>query len=216
MGKAVNAVQKHSICVGTPNESNIKDRIQQIKDSWLVSVKAKKGVGENSVAKKRSSDSSVDSPVANKKMKTETSKRAPSFSSLLQKVSKTEGTTKGAPDTGSNSSSDPGASSKTPDGSSPSDGKDSSPSKQAKKVSKRVKWADHFGGTLSAAQEFDGGEEPSETAPVGDVSVSWSDRKKRDRLREKELLARAKYVILGHVFSVHFVASIFLTFPVVS
>jgi hypothetical protein len=63
------------------------------------------------------------------------------------------------------------------------------------KSNKRVKWADHFGGSLDAFQEIESntGEQPNndqeETEPGG---ASWQDRKKRDRLREKELLAKAK------------------------
>jgi hypothetical protein len=57
-----------------------------------------------------------------------------------------------------------------------------------------VKWADHFGGALSIAQMVEG-EETADGAQPGDPSVSWSDRKKRDRLREKDLLAKAKYVL---------------------
>lgn len=72
-----------------------------------------------------------------------------------------------------------------------------------KKTSRRVKWADHFGGKLSVAQDDIDGEETTannETSANADStaatstagSVSWSDRKKRDRLREKELLSKAK------------------------
>lgn len=53
-----------------------------------------------------------------------------------------------------------------------------------------MKWSDHFGGALSKARVIDG-EETSEE-PHHDNSVNWADRKKRDRLREKELLAKAK------------------------
>jgi len=61
-----------------------------------------------------------------------------------------------------------------------------------KKSAKRVKWADHFGGSLDSTQQInDDGAEPS-SAPGDQANVSWSDRKKRDRLREKELLAKAK------------------------
>jgi hypothetical protein len=53
-----------------------------------------------------------------------------------------------------------------------------------------VKWADHFGGKISAIQEEESDDmEPQQQA---DGTVSWSDRKKRDRLREKELLSKAK------------------------
>ena len=58
-----------------------------------------------------------------------------------------------------------------------------------KKPSKRVKWADHFGRPICSQQTVEG--EAVEGRKV-DASVSWSDRKKRDRMREKELLAKAK------------------------
>lgn len=63
--------------------------------------------------------------------------------------------------------------------------------KNRKKASKRVKWSDHFGGDLAVAKVVEG----SETAATDQKpmeSVSWSDRRKRDRIREKELLAKAK------------------------
>ena len=60
----------------------------------------------------------------------------------------------------------------------------------AKKTSKRVKWADHFGGDLSASKLVF--EDQTAEEAHHDASVTWSDRKKRDRLREKELLAQAK------------------------
>jgi hypothetical protein len=59
-----------------------------------------------------------------------------------------------------------------------------------KTSSKRVKWSDHFGGALSVSDLVEG-EEVADDANH-DTSVTWSDRKKRDRLREKELLAKAK------------------------
>jgi hypothetical protein len=43
---------------------------------------------------------------------------------------------------------------------------------------------------MSVAQLVEGEEAEAQHHP--DASVSWSDRKKRDRLREKELLAKAK------------------------
>lgn len=63
-----------------------------------------------------------------------------------------------------------------------------------KSQSKRVKWSDHFGGNLTASRILDGDELQPETEEGGadESSVSWSDRKRRDRLKEKELLAKAK------------------------
>jgi hypothetical protein len=59
-----------------------------------------------------------------------------------------------------------------------------------KKTARRVKWADHFGGKIYTSQDEEGDE--TETLLTTDSTVSWSDRKKRDRLREKELLSKAK------------------------
>jgi hypothetical protein len=65
----------------------------------------------------------------------------------------------------------------------------------APKKSLRVKWVDHFGGDLTASKILEGDDSQVEQEADSDPSaVSWSDRKKRDRLREKELLAKAKYV----------------------
>lgn len=44
LGKAVVAVQKHSICVGTPNEKAISARVQNVKKKWSEAVKALKNV----------------------------------------------------------------------------------------------------------------------------------------------------------------------------
>ena len=61
------------------------------------------------------------------------------------------------------------------------------------KQKKRVKWKDHFGGNLEAAKIIEKDGDLAEPEEHGDESsVSWSDRRKRDRLREKELLAKAK------------------------
>jgi hypothetical protein len=60
-----------------------------------------------------------------------------------------------------------------------------------KKQKMRVKWQDHCGGELTLSKTIEGDEtKVEEPAPEGDVS--WSDRKKRDRLREKELLSKVK------------------------
>jgi hypothetical protein len=61
-----------------------------------------------------------------------------------------------------------------------------------KKPEKRVKWADHFGGPLSVSQLLVQDGETAEGEHPIDTSVSWTDRKKRDRIREKDLLAKAK------------------------
>ena len=62
-----------------------------------------------------------------------------------------------------------------------------------KKSNNRVKWSDHFGGALESSRVIEG-ESVSASEPNVANAVSWTDRKKRDRAREKELLASVKYV----------------------
>lgn len=190
MGKSIGQIEKHRICVGTANEAAIIDRIQHVKEAWHASVKQRKNqdlapppVNHNiMLPAKRMAENEGTSPSATKKVKMvvvaeETSKK--SFSSLLKKVS------------GSDTASRPSPTVSPPTkASAPAVPK---PLKQ-KKVSMRVKWADHFGSELCSAQTIEGAL-PSESATTtNDSSVSWSDRKKRDRLREKELLTKVKYV----------------------
>lgn len=64
---------------------------------------------------------------------------------------------------------------------------------EKKKPKKRVKWQDHFGGDLTASTTIEGDDSKvDEPHAEGDASVSWSDRRRRDRLKEKELLAKVK------------------------
>lgn len=42
MGKAIGAIEKHSACKGTPNEAAIIERVANIKEAWQKSVKARK------------------------------------------------------------------------------------------------------------------------------------------------------------------------------
>jgi hypothetical protein len=59
-----------------------------------------------------------------------------------------------------------------------------------KKTGLRVKWADHFGGKIALSDTMEG-EEVEGTMPAI-KSSSFSESKTRDRMREKELLAKAK------------------------
>jgi len=65
-----------------------------------------------------------------------------------------------------------------------------SKSKQVKSVS----WADQSGQALEQSHEFSGEQNPSEKAEKKPerTLASWSERRKRDRMREKELLAEHK------------------------
>lgn len=68
--------------------------------------------------------------------------------------------------------------------------------RSADKSEKHIKWADTTGGTL--AQEVEGGEDDKQMTGQEENhdkmagGISWSDRRKRDRLREKELLEQAR------------------------
>ena len=44
MGITIGTIGKHNICKDTPNEHAIKERINQLKDSWNSSVKARKSI----------------------------------------------------------------------------------------------------------------------------------------------------------------------------
>ena len=183
MGKKVGSVEKHKICAGTPNESAIKARIQIVKDAWNASVKSQKDQESSPVNGKRVLElPTIDGPA--KKAKTD------QFSALLKKVSPAT-TTKPVvkPDFSIKSLMAPAMTAGLPI-------TDSIPlvTKPKKSSNKRVKWADHFGGNLVHAREIEGnrGEQPVSSDLTKDAQGSWSDRSKRDRLREKELFAEAK------------------------
>jgi len=197
MGKAIGTIEKHSICKGTPNESAISDRVSSIKDAWQASVKARKsqaGAASSSTVasasgSKREAAAESSSPTATKRAKA-TTPGAPSssFSSLIKRVSSSSSTSAAKKiDTSGAKASSPSRSSSNSD----------SAGKKKSSSSNRVKWADHFGGELEAARFIEGEEIVASETPVSTPnSVSWTDRKKRDRAREKELLASVKKVKL--------------------
>lgn len=182
MGKAIGSVEKNKICAGTPNEVPIKERIATIKEAWNKSVKARKSSSKDSTDSKASlkrnpeDAAPISAPIA-KKPKVDESKKSSSLSSLMKKMAPTNV----VPVKHSTDKSKTGGSS------------DSTKERAGQKKQKnRVKWKDHFGGNLTASKILEEADsaEPEEHADVS--SVSWSDRRKRDRLREKELLAKAK------------------------
>lgn len=172
MGKAIGSIEKHKICVDSPNKLAIVERVDAIKDAWKVSVKVRKDkptpASDPSVLTKRGLDSS---PPAAKKAKLDDTKKS-SLSSLLTKVA-------------------PTPSILYPVGIPSNDEASKSASALPKKTGKRLKWKDHFGGKLEAAKILEDGHTLRDENPE-DEAGNWSDRKKRDRLREKELLAKAK------------------------
>lgn len=92
MGKIIGTIEKHSFCKGTPNEAAIISRVQEIKEAWNKSVKARKAAevtsdSSNGSNKRTSADAAL-SPSATKRVKSDPdAKKTPSFSSLLKKVS---------------------------------------------------------------------------------------------------------------------------------
>lgn len=87
MGNAIGTIGKHAICKGTPNEATIKERVQQIKDAWHASVKARKPPEAPKEAAKRAAPE-PPSPSPAKRVKPDVEQKKPtSFTSLLKKVS---------------------------------------------------------------------------------------------------------------------------------
>jgi hypothetical protein len=237
MGNAIGTLGKHVICKGTPNEVIIKERVQQIKDAWHASVKARKTPeAQNESTKREAPEPPSPSPAKRVKSDAEP-KKSTSFTSLLKKVSRSPNglvsSSKSDSPTLPDKVAKPDVSVKT----AYLETKDTTAAEtnlpiitntdkrgmsvsvsivgfhstldthlpycsftSAKKVGLRVKWADHFGGQIAFSHvvEIDDVEKPSTSV---EATVSWSDRKRRDRIHEKELLAKAKYVLKFFKFS---------------
>ena len=180
MGKSVGTIEKKSICAGTPNESAIKSRVQAIKDAWKESVKARKEETAASVPPSEDKPSSNDSDVGSKRslpsapsaqvpkkakvIDGKAPKPASALSNLLRKVAPGDSLNGG------------------------------SPAKSSSKKKRSVKWADHFGSDLNMIKLIGSNDE---NTPSGEVlhtepTSGFLDRTKRDRHREKELLAKVK------------------------
>ena len=179
MGKAVGSIGKHRLIVDSPNKVAITERVNAIKDAWHKSVKVRKDRPQNSTAVASGQPSSTKRALGShslpsspaKKIKTDDNKKS-SFSSLLKKV-------------------EPASSLNfTGKLSSLADGDASKKATASKKSGRRLKWKDHFGGKLEAAKIID--DDNLIDADDDETSASWSDRKKLDSLREKELMAKAK------------------------
>ena len=223
LGKLVGSIEKHRICSG-PNEGNIREKVDLVKSSWKASVKARKiAEGESqpklSIVPKREVPTSNDpvSPSAKRAKIAESSPKS-SLSSLLNRMTgsnsqSSSGTSLIQKIKQANSNGLKVETSKPTvkvNGSAGKCGHDvgcvgpgldltermitASPPIPAKKKksSVRVKWADHFGGNLADSRTIEG-ENMVQTQDKGSAE-SWSDRKKRDREKEKKLLLTMKYV----------------------
>lgn len=181
MGKAIRDIEKHKICAGSANESAIKGRVKAVKDAWNASVK----VNKDPDRKKRAIQAASTDASPAKKKKVESS-----FSSLMKKVSKGDDSKPNA--TASQNGKASARNSENGYGNGSNGEKDSAERKAHKISAKRVKWVDHFGGDLNSTRQINDDNADSAKPAADQSNVSWSDRKKRDRIREKELLAKAK------------------------
>jgi hypothetical protein len=199
MGKVIGSIEKHKLCAGTPNEIPLKQRVKEIKYAWNKSVKELKDKdtassgptqSQKREAESTSATGSSSSPIS-KKARLD-NKQESSFSSLLKKVT-------------------PVATAKTASSVSELEGEPSGDADKKstcenfeftrnnfklsdfpflciagakKQQSKRVKWSDHFGGNLNASKIVDGDDSQGENGIV--------EKRNRDRLRERELIANAK------------------------
>eukprot|EP00567_Pseudictyota_dubia_P000768 CAMPEP_0197466588 /NCGR_PEP_ID=MMETSP1175-20131217/65133_1 /TAXON_ID=1003142 /ORGANISM="Triceratium dubium, Strain CCMP147" /LENGTH=846 /DNA_ID=CAMNT_0043002637 /DNA_START=973 /DNA_END=3513 /DNA_ORIENTATION=- len=205
LGKAVAAVEKHKICAGSQNESAIKERIARVKEEWSASVKVNKQTGYAPL--KRPNE--VVNEASPKKARTDNhgGAKSSSFSNLLQKVSAPAKPAAAA--SGKNLSAAEAArlkaqervaklkeslSSLEPPVADASIPQEDSDAAMREKDEKHIRWAAKLvtqeveigtDKTLAGAQEND----REEKAPI---AGSWSDHRKRDRLREKEMLLKAR------------------------
>lgn len=200
LGKLVASVEKHPICVGGMNEVAIKDRVSKVKDEWSASVKRlKKANTSNSTPSslKRSLDSDVAPNAASKKVKATESTRK-SLSSYLSQVS---GSTKeeSAAEQARRRAEEREAALKERLSKqdrvseeiievdlTTNDAESDSSSEKKKKI---VKWADMEGGPLTVSHGHD-----SKNFSHGDGN--WSEKRKKDRVNEKQLLEKAKKSML--------------------
>ena len=189
LGKKIGTIEKHKICAGTPNESAIVERVSAIKDAWHKSVKVRKDINkpqnkdsttDDKISSKRELESapSQSSPPTTKKMKLDDPKKSSSFSSLLKKVAPSS-SDKPSADRLSIVANDDASNKTIP----------------SKNKGIRLKWKDHFGGKLTTSNTLEDGETKAGDENESGLSGSaWKDNQKRDRIREKELVAKYKYV----------------------
>jgi len=203
IGKSVAAIEKDKMCVGSPNENAIRNRVSQVKEKWSASVKKMKKVAPtSSMTHSESSDSSglkrardTDAKGTSPAKKSKSS----SLSSLLQQVSSgnKEEEELSAAEKARKRAQEKAAEVRARLATKRAMAEESDPSKKSKGHSgeqtqepskkQKVKWADMAGGPLTIAH---GGSEVHPQDQNG--GHDWSDKKKKDKLREKELMQRAK------------------------
>jgi len=223
LGKAVAAVEKHTICTGSKNEGAIKMRISKVKEQWSASVKVMK---QSASSSKRQLDySTPNSLSASKRAKTEdqVGKKDTSISNLLKRVSGNDNSRAPSSAQTSNALTNGNGNAisaaeaarlrsqerdaklkarlKTIDQPIGTTAENNMPEDKAIPTkNKHIKWADNAGGELLISHQLGNTGEEILTQGRKDGSkqeetrgsASWTDRRKKDRLREKELLERAR------------------------
>jgi len=212
LGKKVAAVEKHKICVGGMNEQAIKERVSKVKEQWSASAKRTSDKSASTSEKKKRSldtNSSVSMP-SSKKSKVGDGAKKTSLSNLLQQVSGTKNDERKS-DIPRKKPAKALAVTQTSTTSSASSRSETekvvtkveetvhtSTAKGKKNKNRRIRWADDDGIPLMVYHNHGDhgvGKEDSKRrgyTEIKDGKTSWKDRKKRDRLKEKELIQKAR------------------------
>jgi len=199
LGKAVAALEKHKICVGSLNETSIKNRVRQVKESWSASVKAQKNqqAPQSSMSGgKRQLEEHA--PTATKKSKRESAASSSSLSNLLKKVENVNNNrTVSAAESARLKAQERDAKLKERlgMGGNKTDGTKVAADGSGEKDKRHIRWADDSGKALAVPQENGATlttDIVQEKATKDPRRSSWTDRKKKDLLHEKELLLQAR------------------------
>lgn len=201
LGKKVAAIEKDKICIGSPNEIAIRDRVSKVKEEWSASVKRMKKLHSPSDATTSeledvSSLKRIRSADANGTVPSSKKAKSSSLSSLLQQVSSSnmeeeglsaaEKARKRAQEKAAEVRARLAAKRAGVENSERAPTVESSV-EPVKKL--KVKWADMAGGPLTVSH---GGSHDVNPQDPNSIPNDWSDKKKRDKLKEKELLQKAK------------------------
>eukprot|EP00979_Chaetoceros_neogracilis_P014860 scaffold4962_cov199-Chaetoceros_neogracile.AAC.1 len=192
LGKQVAAVEKHAICKGGLNEIAIKERVSKVKEEWSASVKRLKKANApmaetvtNPGTSKRPLDYPPGSPLAAKKAKKSLSSYLSKVSGAVREESAAELSRKRAQEKVAQLR-ERLAMKRAASNELNAHIQDTKSHSVAVKMRKNVKWADMEGGPLTVSQGHGNARHDD------DDGASWNDRKKNDRVREKEFLEKAR------------------------
>jgi len=172
LGKQISSIEKHKICAGSLNENSIMERVSKVKEEWSASVKKMKkslsyGSDDSSVSSLKRAFEPDEDDAGTKRVKTEVQDKKFSLSNLLNKNSNGEKSEE--ENVNDLHGNDENTSLKAND-------------LDVKKKEKHIKWADV---EIKQENATEGDKESQE-------NVALVESKKRDRLREKELLLQAR------------------------